>query len=76
MYKYVEDMSSKQSGKIQRTVEITHVAGRSNRKMSSMCKEHTEQGGGTENQIREEVSVHRFYRNCNGKPFWEGIKVT
>lgn len=68
-------MSSKQSGNYKGLVEITHVAGSSDRKMTSRCQEQTEQGGGTENQVRQEASVHRFYHNCNGKPFWEGSKI-
>lgn len=36
-------------------VEITHVAGSNNKKMTSVCQEQTEHSGGTENEIREEA---------------------
>lgn len=57
IYIYIENMSSKQSVNYKGLVEITPVAGSSNRKMTSRYQEQNEQGGGTENQIRKRVST-------------------
>lgn len=45
-------------------MEITHLADSSNRKMTSVCQEQIEHGGGTENKIREE-SVSTRVRSFN-----------
>lgn len=55
-------------------MEIIHLAGSSNRKVTGMCQEQTEQGRETENEIKQEASVHKskefqFYHNYNEKPF-------
>ena len=37
-----------------------NTSGSSNRKMTSMCQEQTEESGGTENEIGAEAGVHKI----------------
>lgn len=49
IYKYVEEMRGKY---LHRPYGNTHLAGSSNKKTTSKCQEQTEEGGGTESEIR------------------------
>lgn len=79
IYKYVEDMSSKQRRKyLQRPYGNTHLECPSKRKMTSMCQEQAEQGGRTENEIRGIKCPKRSSHvsiTVMGKPFWESSHV-